>query len=138
MRGHVHHMTDGWSQRGQHTHVRQGLLRAGRCFDSMKIIVDRSKVTRVAFQYRFQHRKDLRCVFSWRSIVVPQSRRAEVHHGLGVKRGRIEVIRIAFHQIAHGILEFDCQLLALWIWAVTVPLAQCVNVGALDLGRICR
>ena len=48
--------------------ARSGL---GDAFDGMKVIVDRSEVTRVALQHRFQNRKNLRRFFPGRAVVVP-------------------------------------------------------------------
>src|SRR5580700_1931372 len=104
----------------------------------MNIKVDCSNMMRVAFQHRFQNRENFWRPSPWRAVGVPQVPWTQVHDALSIKRCGVEIFWIGLRQIAHGIFESDCLLLAVRIRAVTVPLTEGRDITAFNRGTLRR
>src|ERR1700731_5228935 len=126
-------MADGRSERGQGVRIRKCTLRIGGRLNGVNVKMDCSEMTRIALQHRLKDREYFRSSFPRGAVGAPQVPWAQIHDALRIKGGCVKVVRIALSQLTHGILEFDCQLFAVWNRAIAVLFAKRRQVTALNL-----
>jgi hypothetical protein len=132
---HVHQVAGGRRESGEPLRARQCPLRARRRFDGVDVVVVRAQVVRVLREHAFEDRDDLRRAGRRLAIERPQLPRPQHHQGLGVERGRIEVVRVPAHDAAHGVGVVAVELHAIGAGGTRVALRERIDVVTLGGAR---
>ena len=146
VRRHVNDMTGGRYERVEPLRARERASRRRRRFDRVDVVMVGADVHRIALEHRLQHRDDFFRAFRRLAVARPQLPRPQIHQALCVERRGVEIVGIAFHDVAHGVLVLNRERSQICLWIVGVPLHQRLDVRALARpstrlragGRVCQ